>query len=103
MGQGRDEGKQGRGWAAAHPPPPPPLVLPSAAPAAGLQPVLLRLPAPARLQREAGGLDLLLARHEDEDVPRWVAQVHRHRLLHCSFHIVLLHAGRGYRCAKCTR
>lgn len=39
---------------------------------------------------EAGGLDLLLPRHEDEDVPRRMAKVHGNGLLHGSFHIILL-------------
>ena len=42
------------------------------------------------LKGEAGGLDLLLASHENEDVPLGVTQVHGNRLLHSRVHIILL-------------
>lgn len=45
-----------------------------------------------RLKRKAGGLDLLLARHEDKDVACRVPQVHCNRLFHCSLDVVLLQA-----------
>ena len=54
-----------------------------------------RLPRTApHLQREAGGLNLLLARHEDQNVAGRVPQVHRHRLLHRRLHVVLLRSER---------
>ena len=42
------------------------------------------------LESKAGGLNLLLASHEDEDVPFRVPQVDGNGLLHSSLHIVLL-------------
>ena len=44
----------------------------------------------ALLEGEAGGLDLLLARHEDEHVSRRVSEMHCHRLLDGGVDIVLL-------------
>lgn len=42
------------------------------------------------LESKAGGLNLLLAGHEDEDVPLGVPQVDGNGLLHSSLDIVLL-------------
>ena len=44
----------------------------------------------ADLQRKAGGLNLLLASHENEDVPGGMTQMNGNGLLHSSLHIVLL-------------
>ena len=42
------------------------------------------------LKGKASGFNLLLARHEDENIPFRVAQVDGNGLLHCSLYIVLL-------------
>lgn len=49
-----------------------------------------RVKAQGHLKRKAGRLDLLLTRHEDEDVSLRVTQVHSNGLLHSRIHIVLL-------------
>ena len=57
-----------------------------------MQAVLRRLFNLGHLEGEAGGLDLFLAGHEDEDVPRWMPQVAGDGLLDGCIHIVLLHS-----------